>query len=483
MSGFYPTQEVREKARGNWVAILATMIPEIEPALKKQGRGHVPCPMPGHGSKGKKFRVFKDVNETGGAICSCNSWKEGFNVLMDYHGWDFEETKEHIGRFLQMEKVVPRAEREKPRKQPTAKSAPEKADPAPTQSAVEHGEAIEQEAMAAYVDAYLGNPAPESQPETVNDALEQGGTGSEMSQDSNAVAPEPQPQQQPEDQQESPQVTIADIYKAKPWLAATAEELAEQRKRDELYQAHLEERIEKLWNEALPLDSPGAEPARAYIRNRQVSIRGLNLNESLRFVPKMVYRDEDGNNLGDHPAIVAAIRDKEGKLVTLHRTYLTKNGKKARVPSAKKMMPVPSNKEVVGGAIRLGEPQDGVVGVAEGMETALSVYRATGQTVWSLVSCSILQGFEPPAGTKVVVHWADKDRSAAGELADAVLRERLEPRGIKVVTMLPVVPIPRRAKGVDWNDVLIGQGLFGFPRKEYLRRLCAKPQGGIQHAV
>ena len=69
------------------------------------------------------------------------------------------------------------------------------------------------------------------------------------------------------------------------------------------------------------------------------------------------------------------------------------------------------------------------------------------------------------------------------QLADAVLRERLEPRGIKVVTMLPVVPIPRRAKGVDWNDVLIGQGLFGFPRKDYLRRLCAKPQGGIQHAV
>ena len=82
-----------------------------------------------------------------------------------------------------------------------------------------------------------------------------------------------------------------------------------------------------------------------------------------------------------------------------------------------------------------------------------------------------------------MVHWADKDRSAAGELADAVLRERLEPRGIKVVTMLPSVPIPRNAKGIDWNDVLIGQGLFGFPRKEYLRSLCENPQGGVQNVV
>ncbi|MBU2952284.1 toprim domain-containing protein [Marinobacter sp. F3R08] len=481
MSGFYPTKEVREKARGNWVAILAAMIPEIEPALQKQGRGHVTCPMPGHVSKGKKFRVFKDVNETGGAICTCNSWNEGFNVLMDYHGWDFEETKEHIGRFLQMEKVVPRAEREQKHNQHAAQTAPEETEPAPTQSAVEYGHAIEQEAMAIFADEDLSSLAQESQPETVNEATELSKSGPELAQVSTAVAPEPQSQQQPVEEQQSPPVTIADIYKAKPWLAATAEELAEQRKRDELYQAHLVERIEKLWDHALTLDSPGAEPARAYMRNRQVSIRGLNLTHSLRFVPKLVYRDEDGNNLGDHPAIIAAIRDKDGKLVTLHRTYLTKNGKKARVPSAKKMMPVPNEKDVVGGAIRLGEPQDGVVGVAEGLETALSVYRATGQMVWSLVSCSILQGFEPPAGTKVVVHWADKDRSAAGELADAVLRERLEPRGIKVVTMLPAVPIPIRAKGVDWNDVLISQGLFGFPRKEYLMNLCRKPQGGHRH--
>lgn len=471
MSGFYPTKEVREAANGNWVAILATMIPEIEPALKKLGRGHVPCPMPGHGSKGKKFRVFKDVNDTGGAICSCNSWKEGFNVLMDYHGWDFEETKEHIGKFMQLEKVVPRREREAQRKLAPVKPAPQKAAAEQSQEAMQHGIKVESDARHAFEEAWgLTTCATEPQPETVNDEVVQIESGAHVTQEE-------------VEQPVAQAATIADIYQSKPWLAATAEELAEQRKRDEFYQAHLEERIAKLWDEALTLDAPAAEPARAYFRNRQVSIRRLVLNSSLRFVTKLVYRDEDGNNLGEFPAIVAAIRDQEGQLITLHRTYLTKNGKKARVPSAKKMMPVPTAKEVVGGAIRLGESQDGVVGVAEGMETALSVYRATGQTVWSLVSASILQGFEPPEGTQVVVHWADKDRSAAGEKADAVLRERMEKRGIKLVTMFPNVPIPSRAKGVDWNDVLISQGLFGFPRRENLRHLCDSRQGGIKHVV
>lgn len=456
MSGFYPTQDVREAARGNWVAILATMIPEIEPALKKMGRGHIQCPMPGHGSKGKNFRVFKDVNETGGAICSCGSRKEGFNVLMDYHGWTFEEAKEHIARFLQLEKVVPRQEREQQRKRskPVNQASAEVKKP--------------REQPAKPVESTGGEATNATSAESENDKADD---------------LQPQPQQTEDESQSEQTVTITDIYRDKPWLAATAEELAEQRKRDELYQAHLVERIEKLWSEALPLDAPAAEPARAYLRNRKLSMRGLDLAQSLRFVPKLVYRDEDGNNLGDFPAIVAAIRDREGELITLHRTYLTKKGKKARVPCAKKMMPVPTSKEVVGGAIRLGESQNGVIGVAEGMETALSVYRATGQTVWSLVSASILQGFEPPEGTRVVVHWADKDRSAAGELADAALRERLEPRGIKVITMLPGVPIPARAKGVDWNDVLIGQGLFGFPRREHLSRILQKSQGGIQHAV
>ncbi len=62
--------------------------------------------------------------------------------------------------------------------------------------------------------------------------------------------------------------------------------------------------------------------------------------------------------VGKFPAIVCAIRDVEGNLVTLHRTYLTQNGKKAKVGNAKKMMPIPDGLDVNGAAIRLGEPTE-----------------------------------------------------------------------------------------------------------------------------
>tara|TARA_R110000824_G_scaffold31699_6_gene102825 strand:- start:21 stop:1367 length:1347 start_codon:yes stop_codon:yes gene_type:complete len=446
MTGFYPTDQVRDSARGNWIAILATMIPEMEPALKRAGKGHVACPMPGHGSKGKNFRVFKDVDQTGGAICSCGSFKEGFNVLMDYHGWDFEETKEAIGRFLQLEKVVPRKERQqsKPVSSGPSAMAPEQpkgsgkvsAVPKPSASSENKGE----------------EPAPKD-------------IGSE------------------DTEERAQEATLADIYQNKPWMRATQEELQEQMKRNEFYQAQLKERIADSWNKALLLNSPAAEPARAYMAHRNLRIRGLNLSDHLRFEPKLQYRDEDGNLVGTFPALLAAIRDQNGELITLHRTYLTKNGKKARVPSPKKMMPVPDDLEVVGGAIRLGDVQDGVVGVAEGMETALSVFRATGLSTWSCVSSSILQGFKPPKGTKVVVNWADKDRSAAGEKAAAVLAERLESQGIALITLLPKVPIPRSAKGIDWNDVLIHQGLFGFPRRDFLMSMIRTAGNGGERRV
>lgn len=501
MSGFYPTENVREAARGNWVAILAALMPDIEPALKKAGKGHVQCPMPHHNSKGKNFRVFKDVNETGGAICSntCGSWKEGFNLLMDYHGWSFEEAKNAIGEFLGLEKIVPRAQREAARKAPAAKLANKPAQARKAGSKV---------AAKAIGHTAPQNQADQSESMRVSDAekssvmsfdeamrIEAELKGHKVQADSvqaeNASTLEEVEEalndaytvEQPEKQ--ATKLNIHDFHQSKPWLRATLEELEEQRKRDELYQEHLKEHIASLWEKALPLSAEAAGPARAYLANRMLTVRGINVDDTLRFDPYLPYRDEDGNMVGKYPAILAAIRSPEGELITLHRTYLTSTGKKARVPNAKKMMSVPNDREVVGGAIRLGEMLNGVVGVAEGMETALSAYRATGIPTWSAVSASILQGFIPPEGTKVVINWADKDRSLAGDHAAKVLTERLKELGITVISLFPSVPIPPRAKGVDWNDVLIGQGLFGFPRRADLNAMIknAFTLNGQRHAV
>jgi hypothetical protein len=53
----------------------------------------------------------------------------------------------------------------------------------------------------------------------------------------------------------------------------------------------------------------------------------------------------------------------------------------------------------------------------------------------------------------LVVVWADRDRSGAGEAAALSLRERLLQRGIPVAVHLPPGPVPTGAKGVDWADV------------------------------
>jgi hypothetical protein len=107
---------------------------------------------------------------------------------------------------------------------------------------------------------------------------------------------------------------------------------------------------------------------------------------------------------------------------------------------------------LAGGAIRLFSPGP-ILGVAEGVETALAVHLRTGMPVWSAISAGLLARMEPPAETSLVVVWADRDRSGAGEAAALSLRQRLIERGMPVAVHLPPGPIPSTAKGIDWADV------------------------------
>jgi putative DNA primase/helicase len=135
----------------------------------------------------------------------------------------------------------------------------------------------------------------------------------------------------------------------------------------------------------------------------------------------------------------------------VHRTYLTPDGCMAPVPAPKKLMGYPGHR-LVGGAIRLFAPGT-VLGIAAGIETALAVHLRTGMPVWSAVSANLLERLEPPARTSLVVVWADRDRSGAGQAAAIRLRERLLRREISVAVPLPPGTIPAGAKGVDWADV------------------------------
>ncbi|MFI3276970.1 MAG: DNA primase, partial [Vibrio sp.] len=58
-----------------------------------------------------------------------------------------------------------------------------------------------------------------------------------------------------------------------------------------------------------------------------------------------------------------------------------------------------------------------------------------------------------------------------------VLKSKLEKQGYTVHVLLPKLPIPPRAKGIDWNDVLVTQGQMGFPPISTLREFIARRAG------
>jgi putative DNA primase/helicase len=217
--------------------------------------------------------------------------------------------------------------------------------------------------------------------------------------------------------------------------------------------------LQRVWNESLALSDPGAQAVHAYLASRGLSVPPT---PHLRCHPSLEYFDEDGILLGSFPAMVAAIVGPDGESISLHRTYLSTDGRKAPVPTERKQMETPADTTCDGAAIRLF-PLKGatVLGVAEGIETALAAGALFRVPVWAAINTSLMKKFVPPQGIKKLIVFADKDRprldsaDGAGIEAAKVLRERLAASGLSVEIKVPPMAIPEGKKGVDWADVLV----------------------------
>jgi putative DNA primase/helicase len=146
--------------------------------------------------------------------------------------------------------------------------------------------------------------------------------------------------------------------------------------------------------------------------------------------------------VGRYPALVADVVDIAGELVTSHVTYL-RDGKKLQGYEPRKLLSAMTGRE--GCAVRLMSMAP-VMGIAEGIETALSAAMLDDLPVWAALNTSLLSRFEPPPGVSCLRIYADRDE--AGLIAALKLFERLQGR-IRVEVRIPSAP----AK--DWNDVLI----------------------------
>ena len=145
------------------------------------------------------------------------------------------------------------------------------------------------------------------------------------------------------------------------------------------------------------------------------------------------------------PAMIAKVTDNKGKPITLHRTYLNLDGNRDKRVNPDKML-MPGTDSLAGTAIRLFKSDGGklfvpgVLGVAEGIETAMACAQMFGMVTWSLINNVLMESWLPPTGAKNIVIYADNDRNFTGQKSAYVLANKLRSLDLIVKVKTPVEP-------------------------------------------
>ena len=229
--------------------------------------------------------------------------------------------------------------------------------------------------------------------------------------------------------------TAARIALAAQVMAATAQREATQR---EVWASNAP-RITRLLFESKPL-TPG-DPVTLYLKRR--GFGGVwPLPDALRLHRALPYWD-GGKKLGTYPAMLAPVTSIDGRIVALHRTYLCPDGRKAPVPSVKKLTGAAG--PLTGASIALHRPARGVVAIAEGIETALAGWCLSGVPTVAAYCAGSLASWRWPAGVERLVIFADHDK--AGCDAANALRARVFAARLRCELLTPT------KTGTDWADV------------------------------
>jgi putative DNA primase/helicase len=185
-------------------------------------------------------------------------------------------------------------------------------------------------------------------------------------------------------------------------------------------------RLREIWVACALLEHPAARPVRRYLEARGLAQVLAAPPANLRAHPALAcYDTASKREVRHYPAMIAALTDHAGKICTLHATYLRADGcVKAPVPSPKKILGVPVPGATKGGAIRLYEPRDGRLGVAEGIENALSLGLIRQIPVWSSYCADNLRRVRLPHGLRVLEVGVDVDDSGKGEKEATALARR-----------------------------------------------------------
>jgi hypothetical protein len=196
-----------------------------------------------------------------------------------------------------------------------------------------------------------------------------------------------------------------------------------------------EQYIDKILGEVKPIKGTIAEH---YIRNeRYIS---CEIPRTIMFHPNLKHSPTQSF----YPAMVSIIQEiNDDKVIGIHRTYLTKEGKKAKIENNKMIFG-----KANGGGVVLNESnhKTKALVVGEGIETALSLKMLyPDEMVVSTLSSSGMKNLTLPHKPSKLIIGIDNDE--AGMIAGELLGSRAIVEGWEVNLIAPNL-------GNDWNDTI-----------------------------
>ena len=189
----------------------------------------------------------------------------------------------------------------------------------------------------------------------------------------------------------------------------------------------------RLWRGAVALKGSAAE---AYLAKRGVT----QLSPDLRFHRRTPLGPRGAVRF--LPAMLAAVRTDLG-VIAVHRTFLD--------PAEARLADFERPKRALGslqnGAVRLTAPRDGRLGLAEGLETALSAMQIFGVPCWATLGNERFGLVAIPESVRELHLFVDNDRG--GDLAEERGSEAYRQEGRRSLAKRPA------NLDTDWNDVLL----------------------------